>query len=180
VFDTLWQLYPMVQLTAVHLSERELSKDLLKRETADIFIAPSTILDGQHLEHSHWSGHYVLVVPQGYERQTHAQLFGSMPYLGYRHAGGERLMSQLAELPYLTQRGEISCVQTLLSLIGAGHCWSILPSAVLPPSPRKIRYMPLPMPLKRRISVIARPVSLLSAAARVVIEILKNSDRVGG
>jgi hypothetical protein len=176
--QTLSRLHPELHLSVIHSSEQHPSLDALHRETADILILPSTLLDEHYLEHLHWADRYVLVVAKNKSTGTFNQLADTMRYVSWRHAGVERLHSQLASAPIrLSHRGELSCVQTLLELVGKGHCLSILPSALLPTHHHDFDYLPLPLNVERRLSVIARPVSLLSDAANAVIAALKQSTQ---
>jgi DNA-binding transcriptional LysR family regulator len=172
------RLYPDVHLNVVHGSEQQPSLEVLRRDLADILIVPSTVLDEQHIEHLQWSDAYVLVAAPG-SRSFH-ELCDSVRYVAWRHPGVDRLHSQLAAAQIrLSHRGELSCVATLLDLVGKGQCMTILPRRLLPAACVLYESIALPVLVERRISVVARPGSLLSNAANKVIEVLKASA-VGG
>ncbi|RML84867.1 hypothetical protein ALQ88_04116, partial [Pseudomonas savastanoi] len=61
----------------------------------------------------------------------------------------------------LSQRGELTCLDTLLDLVAKRHCISILPRALLNGRFRELESIPLPLTVMRHISVVARPASLL-------------------
>jgi hypothetical protein len=173
------RLYPDVQLHVVHGSEQQPSLDVLRREMADILILPGTLLDEHHLEHLHWSDAYVLVTARNKSStvRSFAQLCETVRYVAWRHPGVERLHSQLAAAHVrLSHRGELSCVATLLDLVGKGQCMTILPSRLLPASSQLHQSLSLPVVIERHLSVVARPGSLLSNAANKVIEVLKRSS----
>lgn len=160
----------------LHGSEMQLSLEALRRETADILIVPSTLSGEQFVEHHRWSDHYTLVAASSRSGRPRGlgELAQSTRYVAWRHAGLDRLHSQLAAAQLrLSHRGELSCVDTLLDLVGKGHCMSILPSSLLPGHQRELEQVPLPVGVQRQISVIARPTSLISSAASVVIQALK-------
>jgi DNA-binding transcriptional LysR family regulator len=170
-----------VNLSVVHSSEQHPSLDALRKETADILIMPSTVLDDHYLEHHQWCDDYVMVTarskgPQVCSFQERVQ---AIRYVSWRHPGIERLHSQLATAQLrLIHRGELSNVNTLLDLVAKGHCMSILPRAVVPRGSRDFERVPLPITVERRISVIARPTSLLSNAASAVLDMLKRRPEV--
>ncbi|MFS2158918.1 LysR substrate-binding domain-containing protein [Pseudomonas sp. Pseusp122] len=175
--EALSRLHPEVHLSVVHSSEQNPSLEVLHKDSADILIMPSTTLDDHHLEHHHWRDDYVLVAARSKWPQTRNfyELVQAIRYVSWRHPGVERLHSQLASVQLrLIHRGELSNVDTLLDLVAKGHCLSILPRALLPEAGGAFDYVQLPIPVERRISVIARPTSLLSNAANAVLDILKN------
>lgn len=160
----------------MHSSEQHPSLDVLRKEMADILIMPSTVLDDHHLEHHQWRDDYVMVTARNKWPETRSfhELVQAIRYVSWRHPGVERLHSQLASAQLrLIHRGELSNVNTLLDLVAKGHCMSILPRAVVPLGSRDFAYVDLPIAVERRISVIARPTSLLSNAANAVLEMLK-------
>lgn len=160
----------------MHNSEQHPSLEILHKDMADILIMPSTVLDDYHLEHHHWRDDYVLVAPRSKTSATRSfyELVQSVRYVSWRHPGVERLHNQLASVQLrLTHRGELSNVNTLLDLVAKGHCMTILPRAVVPAASRDLDCVDLPIAVERRISVIARPASLLSNAANAVLKILK-------
>lgn len=162
----------------LHTHQLQPSLDPLQREAADILILPSTVLDEQHIEHHRWSDHYVLVIARSICKRAVplTDLVRSVRYVAWRHPGQDHLHAQLAAAQLrLSHRGELSCLDTLLDLVSKGHCLAVLPSALLPVSDPGLEYLSLPVPVKRRISVVARPTSLLSNAANVVIEALKKA-----
>lgn len=171
-----------MHLNVVHGSEQHPTLDVLRRELADILILPSTALDEHHIEHVQWSDAYVLVAARNRlltPRPFH-ELCESVRYVSWRHAGVERLHSQLAAAQVrLSHRGELSCVTTLLDLVAKGQCMTILPSRLLSDAGHLYESIRLPVQVGRSISVIARPGSLLSNAANEVIEVLKRLP-VGG
>ncbi len=179
----LGKFHPQVSLSAVHGSEQNPSLDYLKRDVADIVIMPSTILDDHYLEHLHWFDTYVLVTakhPPGVQ-PTFAQLAETVRYVAWRHAGVEALHTQLNNAQVrLSHRGELSCVETLLDLVKKGQCMSILPRTLLPLNDGSFDCLPLPVTVERRISVIARPVSLMSNAANAVMDALRQATRPAG
>jgi DNA-binding transcriptional LysR family regulator len=176
------RLYPDVHLNVVHGSEQQPSLDVLRRDLADILILPSTVLDEQHIEHLQWSDAYMLVTARNKTPEPPAfhELCETVRYVAWRHPGVDRLHSQLAAAQIrLSHRGELSCVATLLDLVGKGQCMTILPRRLLPAACVLYESIALPVLVERRISVVARPGSLLSNAANKVIEVLKASA-VGG
>ncbi|MCO8171519.1 substrate-binding domain-containing protein [Pseudomonas sp. 21LCFQ02] len=177
--DFLARNYPDIQLSVLHSNDPHPSLDPLQRELADILILPSTVLDEQHIEHHRWSDHYVLVIARHLCKTAPplSDLARSVRYVAWRHPGQERLHSQMASAQLrLSHRGELSCLDTLLDLVIKGHCLTVLPSALLPVPNPGLEYLTLPVPVTRRISVVARPTSLLSSAATVVIDALKKSS----
>ncbi|MFK7698185.1 substrate-binding domain-containing protein [Pseudomonas caspiana] len=180
--EAMTRLHPGVQLSVVQGSEQQPSLDVLRREGADILILPSPLLDEHHIEHVQWSDAYVLVAARNRSltpRPFH-ELCESVRYVSWRHAGVERLHSQLAAAQVrLSHRGELSCVATLLDLVAKGQCMTILPSRLIPDDSHLYECIRLPVQIERSISVIARPGSLLSNAANEVIEVLKRLP-VGG
>ncbi|WP_243247080.1 LysR substrate-binding domain-containing protein [Pseudomonas maioricensis] len=180
--ETMTRLHPGVHLNVVHGSEQHPGLDLLRREAADILILPSAVLDEHHVEHVRWADAYVLVAARSRSltpRPFH-ELCESVRYVSWRHAGVERLHGQLAAAQVrLSHRGELSCVATLLDLVGKGQCMTILPSRLLPEPSALYECVRLPVAVERSISVVARPGSLLSNAANEVVEVLKRLP-VGG
>lgn len=160
----------------LHGNDTHPSLDALRRDTADILIVPATLSGEQFVEHHRWSDHYTLVTARsrnGIPRDL-GELSQTTRYVAWRHPGLDRLHSQLAASQLrLSHRGELSCVDTLLDLVGKGHCMSIVPSSLLPGHLRDVEQVPLPVSVPRQISVIARPVSLISNAASAVIQALK-------
>ncbi|WP_109513209.1 LysR substrate-binding domain-containing protein [Pseudomonas ovata] len=176
--DFLARYYPDIQLSVLHSTDLHPSLDPLRREAADILILPSTVLDEHHIEHHRWSDHYVMVVARHLRNtaQSLAEMAQTVRYVAWRHPGLDRLHSQLAAAQFrLSHRGELSCLETLLDLVIKGHCLTVLPSALLPRPNPGLEYLTLPVPVSRRISVVARPSSLLSNAAAVVIDALKRA-----
>ncbi len=173
--EYLAQRYPDLQLSVRHDDDLQPSLEALRRGTADILIQPSTILDERYVEHHHWCDDYRLIVPSASQAgRTLIEIAQTVPYVAWRHAGIDRLHSQLfTDQLRLRHRGELSCLETLLELVIDGHYLSVLPSALLPDLDPRVQYLPLPAPVARRISVIARPISLLSNAAIAVLEALK-------
>lgn len=160
----------------VHSSEQHPSLDILHKDMADILIMPSTILDDHYLEHHHWSDDYVLVTARSKNPVSRSfyELIQSVRYVSWRHPGVERLHNQLASVQLrLIHRGELSNVNTLLDLVAKGHCMTILPRAVVPKASHDLECVEMPIPVERRISVVARPKSLLSNAANAVLDMLK-------
>lgn len=175
------RLYPEVHVNVVHGSEQQPSLDVLRREVADVLILPATLLDEHHVEHLHWSDAYVLVTARnkGPTPRSFDELCDTVRYVAWRHAGVDRLHSQLAAARVrLSQRGELSCAATLLDLVGKGQCMTIVPSRLVQGSGHLYNCLALPVSVERRISVVARPRSLLSNAAQRVIEVLKR-EQVG-
>ncbi|GAB7529318.1 substrate-binding domain-containing protein [Pseudomonas sp. 3A(2025)] len=162
----------------LHSNDQHPNLDPLHREAADILILPSTVLDEHHIEHHRWCDHYVLVIARHLKNTTSnlVELAQTVRYVAWRHPGLDRLHSQLAAAQFrLSHRGELSCLDTLLDLVIKGHCLTVLPSALLPRPNPGLEYLTLPVPVSRRISVVARPASLLSNAAAVVIDALKKA-----
>ncbi|RMV78651.1 hypothetical protein ALP05_00788 [Pseudomonas caricapapayae] len=160
----------------LHRSEQNPSLDALIKGVADIVVLPAIVLDEHYLEHHCWSDHYVLVAARSRQEapQSFAELSQVSRYVAWRHPGVERLHQQLASAHVrLSQRGELTCLDTLLDLVAKRHCISILPSALLNGRLRELESIPLPLTVMRHISVVARPVSLLSNAATAVIQALK-------
>lgn len=160
----------------LHRSEQHPSLDALIKGVADILILPGPVLDEHYLEHHCWSDHYVLVAARSKQGATQcfAELAQVSRYVAWRHAGVERLHQQLASAQLrLNQRGELSCLDTLLDLVGKRHCISIVPGALLSGRLRELESIPLPLTVMRRVSVVARPASLLSNAANAVVQALK-------
>ncbi|GAB0084776.1 hypothetical protein TOC8172_44890 [Pseudomonas syringae] len=86
----------------------------------------------------------------------------------------ERLHQQLAAAQVrLSQRGELTCLDTLLDLVAKRHCITIVPSVLLGGRLGELEPIALPLAVTRQISVVARPASLLSSAANAVIQALK-------
>ncbi|MCD5991539.1 LysR family transcriptional regulator substrate-binding protein [Pseudomonas sp. CDFA 553] len=174
--EAMTRLHPGVHLNVEHGSEQHPTLDVLRRELADILILPTTTLDEYHVEHVRWSDAYVLVAARSRlltPRPFH-ELCEGVRYVSWRHAGVERLHGQLAAAQVrLSHRGELSCVATLLDLVGKGQCMTILPSRLIPDDGGLFECVRLPVQVERSISVIARPGSLLSNAANEVIEVLK-------
>jgi DNA-binding transcriptional LysR family regulator len=167
----------------VHGSEQNPSLDNAQRDVADILIMPSTVLDDHHLEHLHWADTYMLVTARHLLgiQPTFTQLAETVRYVAWRHAGVEALHHQLHGAQVrLSHRGELSCVETLLDLVKKGHCMSILPRTLLPLNDGSFYCMPLPVTVERRISVIARPASLMSNAANAVLDALRQGTRPQG
>ncbi|KPX11157.1 hypothetical protein ALP16_00349 [Pseudomonas savastanoi] len=163
-------------MNVLHRSEQNPSLDALIKEVADILILPGTVLNEHYLEHHCWSDHYVLVAARGKQAtpQSFAELSQVSRYVAWRHPGVERLHQQLASAQVrLSQRGELTCLDTLLDLVAKRHCISILPRALLNGRFRELESIPLPLTVMRHISVVARPASLLSNAANAVIQALK-------
>ncbi|WP_459744622.1 LysR substrate-binding domain-containing protein [Pseudomonas sp. 3A(2025)] len=176
--DYLARHYPDIQLSVLHSNDQHPNLDPLHREAADILILPSTVLDEHHIEHHRWCDHYVLVIARHLKNTTSnlVELAQTVRYVAWRHPGLDRLHSQLAAAQFrLSHRGELSCLDTLLDLVIKGHCLTVLPSALLPRPNPGLEYLTLPVPVSRRISVVARPASLLSNAAAVVIDALKKA-----
>ncbi|MFJ4142669.1 LysR substrate-binding domain-containing protein [Pseudomonas sp. NPDC089734] len=174
--DFLARAYPNIHLNVLHGNEQTPSLEPLRKELADILILPNTMLGEHYVEHHHWSDYYVLVTAKGRSPavRTFAELSQTMRYVAWRHPGMERLHNQMASGQLrLGYRGELSCLETLLDLIARGHCISILPSALLAGRFRDLEQIPLPLMIMRHISVVARPASLLSNAANVVLQALK-------
>ncbi|MBI6560884.1 LysR family transcriptional regulator [Pseudomonas syringae] len=174
--DFLAHHYPDIHLNVLHRSEQNPSLDALIKGVADILILPGTVLDEHYLEHHCWSDHYLLVAARS--KQGKAQCFAELAqvsrYVAWRHPGVERLHQQLASAQVrLSHRGELSCLDTLLDLVGKRHCISIVPSALLSGRLRELESIPLPLTVRRQISVVARPASLLSNAANAVVQALK-------
>ncbi|MBP1148163.1 hypothetical protein JOE33_005086 [Pseudomonas sp. PvP027] len=160
----------------LHRSEQHPSLDALIKGVADILVLPGIVLDEHYLEHHCWSDHYVLVATRS--KQGKAQCFAELAqvsrYVAWRHPGVERLHQQLASAQVrLSQRGELSCLDTLLDLVAKRHCITIVPAALLNGRFRELESIPLPLTVMRRISVVARPASLLSNAANAVVQALK-------
>jgi DNA-binding transcriptional LysR family regulator len=167
----------------VHGSEQNPSLDNLKRDVADIVIMPGTVLDEHYLEHLHWADTYMLVTAKHASgiQPTFTQLAETVRYVAWRHAGVEALHHQLhCAQVRLSHRGELSCVDTLLDLVRKGHCMSIMPRTLLPLNDGSFDCIPLPVTVARRISVIARPVSLMSNAANAVLDALRQATRPQG
>ncbi|MDU8457172.1 LysR substrate-binding domain-containing protein [Pseudomonas ficuserectae] len=174
--DFLAHHYPDIHLNVLHRSEQHPSLDALIKEVADILILPGTVLNEHYLEHHCWSDHYVLVAARSKQAtpQSFAELSQVSRYVAWRHPGVERLHQQLASAQVrLSQRGELTCLDTLLDLVAKRHCISILPRALLNGRFRELESIPLPLTVMRHISVVARPASLLSNAANAVIQALK-------
>ncbi|WP_232620084.1 LysR substrate-binding domain-containing protein, partial [Pseudomonas syringae] len=166
--DFLAHHYPDIHLNVLHRGEQSPSLDSLIREAADILIVPGTVLNEHYLEHHHWSDHYVLAVARG--KPSAPQSFADFPqvsrYVAWRHPGVERLHHQLAAAQVrLSQRGELTCLDTLLDLVAKRHCITIVPSVLLGGRLGELEPIALPLAVTRQISVVARPASLLSSAA---------------
>ncbi|MEG5262793.1 LysR substrate-binding domain-containing protein [Pseudomonas sp. JDS28PS106] len=174
--DFIARTYPDIHLSVLHGSDTSPSLDALRRETADILIVPASLGAGQFVEHHRWSDHYTLVTARSRSAMPRSlgELSQTTRYVAWRHAGLDHLHVQLhASQMRFSHRGELSCIDTLLDLVGKGHCMSIVPASLLPGHFRDIEQVPLPFNVPRQISVIARPTSLLSNAASVVIQALK-------
>ncbi|QQN30145.1 LysR family transcriptional regulator [Pseudomonas syringae pv. maculicola] len=174
--DFLAHHYPDIHLNVLHRGEQSPSLDSLIREAADILIVPGTVLNEHYLEHHHWSDHYVLAVARGKPSasQSFADFSQVSRYVAWRHPGVERLHQQLAAAQVrLSQRGELTCLDTLLDLVAKRHCITIVPSVLLGGRLGELEPIALPLAVTRQISVVARPASLLSSAANAVIKALK-------
>lgn len=177
------RLYPDIHLNVVHGHEQHPSLEVLRREVADIMVLPSTLLDDQYMEHLQWADTYVLVTARNKRSTPHSfeALCDTVRYVAWRHPGIDRLHGQLAAAQIrLSHRGELSCAATLLDLVGKGHCMTIVPKRLVSASDGLYESVQLPIEVERRISVVARPGSLLSNAANKVIEVLKSSPMGGG
>ena len=134
------------------------------------------MLSEHFVEHHHWSDHYVLVAARAKrgDSQTWSDLAQTTRYVAWRHPGLDRLHGQLAASQIrLSHRGELSCVDTLLDLVAKGHCMTIVPATLIAGHARELQHVQLPINVQRQICVVARPVSLLSNAAGVVIQALR-------
>ncbi|WP_231652856.1 LysR family transcriptional regulator substrate-binding protein [Pseudomonas californiensis] len=174
--DFLARHYPDIHLNILHSSDQHPSLEPLKRDIADILILPTTMLGEHYLDHHQWSDHYVLVSARSKQSATRSftELSQASRYVAWRHPGMDRLNQQLASAQLrLNHRGELTCVETLLDLIGRQHCISILPTVFLSGRLRELEAVPLPVTIMRQLSVVARPTSLLSNAANAVIQALK-------
>lgn len=170
------RLYPDIQLSVLHSNDPVPTVDALRRDAADILILPGALLGEHFMEHHRWSDHYTLAVAR--DRQGAPRNFADLArrtrYVAWRHPGLDRLHGQLAAAQArLSQRGELSCVDTLLDLVAKGHCMSILPSTLLSGHHKELEQLPLPVSVPRHVSVVARPTSLISSAANVVIQALR-------
>lgn len=174
--DLIARTYPDIHLSISHSNDPNPSLDALRRETADIVIVPGTLLGEHFVEHHRWSDHYLLALPKGRRARTEtfAELSQSIRYVAWRHPGLDRLHAQLAASQIrLSHRGELSCIETLLDLVGKGHCMTIVPSTLLAGHAKALDQMQLPVSVPRQISVVARPASLISNAAGAVIQALR-------
>jgi hypothetical protein len=174
--DYIARTFPDIHLNVLHGSETHPSLDALRRETADILIVPGTLSGDQFVEHHRWSDHYTLAAARsrtGMSRSL-AELAQTTRYVAWRHPGLDRLHARLAASQWrMSHRGELSCVDTLLELVAKGHCMSIIPSSLIVGRQKELEQVPLPVSVQRQISVIARPTSLMSNAASMVIQALK-------
>lgn len=174
--DFLARHYPDIHLNVLYPGEQNPSLNALITDAADILILPGTLLSEHYMEHHQWSDHYVLVAARA--RRTLPQSFVELSqvsrYVAWRHPGVERLHQQLASAQVrLSQRGELTCLDTLMDLVAKRHCISIVPSMLLRDGFRELEQIALPVMVMRQISVVARPASLLSTAANAVIQALK-------
>jgi DNA-binding transcriptional LysR family regulator len=160
----------------LYSSDPNPSLDKLRRESADILIVPGMLLGEHFVEHHRWSDHYVLAVARNKHGAGRSvpELLSTNRYVAWRHAGVERLHARLGAAQLrLSHRGELSCIDTLLDLVAKGHCLSIVPSRLLTGHLKEIDPLPLPVGILRQISVVARPASLISNAANVVLQTLR-------
>ncbi|WP_256672649.1 LysR substrate-binding domain-containing protein [Pseudomonas sp. v388] len=170
------RVYPDIYLSVVHSSDPHPSLEMLRRESADILIVPAMPLGEHFVEHHRWSDHYVLAVAKSKRGagRTLPELLQNTRYVAWRHTGLDRLHAQLAAAQVrLSHRGELSCIDTLLDLVAKGHCVTMVPATLLAGHHKDLESVPLPLGLLRQISVVARPASLLSSAANVVVQALR-------
>jgi DNA-binding transcriptional LysR family regulator len=172
MIDLIWRVAPGVQTEWLQCPTGDDALDALKRNRADIIIAPLETHSHDFVEYLHWFDDYRLVTgindaPESMKRGDASR------YLAYTHAGQAFLQTHSINQTLPAHKTVMGDVSAIIELVTAGGCCSILPSSILPLQEHKLRSVPLEPPCSRRIAVIAHSSSLLSGAARTTIECLK-------
>lgn len=170
----LHQQYPNLQIDLRSGLDEFALRELLRTDAADIALACDTEAE-RWVEHHRWTDTYRLVVPQRDEgtAASLAQALGAGPYLAFTHCGDHRLRAHLESLDIsIRTAARIDHIDVLLSLVAQGGGCAIVPTSMLPAQLGSLRALPRLPAVSRRISLLARPRSLQSAAVRLIVDAL--------
>ncbi|WP_265256881.1 LysR family transcriptional regulator substrate-binding protein [Verminephrobacter aporrectodeae] len=148
--------------------------ELLRADAADIALTSEAEAE-RWVEHHRWTDTYRLVVTSQEERTTAsvAQALGADPYLAFPHSGDHLLRAHLQGLGIdVRVAARIDHIDVLLSLVTQGGGCAIVPTSMLPAQLGGLRALHRLPTVLRRISLLARPRSLQSAAVRQIVDAL--------